>query len=81
MTDHHLTRNPFGERPTDPVERDAYDWLTEHVAESGESVVKSLADVMRRPRCPDCRETACCYSCATQGGPGADLMPHDPNAA
>ncbi|MEQ8504633.1 MAG: hypothetical protein RIB80_04855 [Rhodospirillales bacterium] len=70
----YLTK-PYGERPMDPVARDAFDFLMEHGAESGAGAVIQLADFIRKPRCLECGESICCYECAAQGGPGADLLP------
>ncbi len=80
MTKTDYLTKPYGERPTEPVEVDAFDFLLEHGGEGGAQAVRDLAALLRKPRCPECAASTCCYVCAAQGGPGADLLPRDDGA-
>ena len=46
----YLTK-PYGDRPADPVEAEAYDFLVDHGGEGGAQAVKDLAGLLRKPRC------------------------------
>lgn len=46
MNSHYLKKDLFG-TPRNDAERAAHKWLTEHSGESGEPVMRSMADAMR----------------------------------
>jgi len=68
----HLLRHPHDDEP----------WALECAVAVIHAAI-ALANRSRTSdprRCAECGATGCCYECARQGGPGADLLLADPRA-
>jgi hypothetical protein len=67
----HLLRHPHDDEP----------WALECAVAVIHAAIADFAWIESNPRrCAECGATGCCYECARQGGPGADLLLADPRA-
>lgn len=53
-------------------------FFSTHPVGYGATEAEAIADLraqLDEDVCPECGADKCCYACASQGGPGADLLP------